>query len=218
MGARVERTQLAFDALFSYETGKYFLFFMLALEAVEIANQASQLFLFAPKRPYHWIVLLCTVLCLNGLTAPLPFLVLRLAPETLDEWKTSFSNMLSAVLDIFWDVTYLVIAISISTRDDFSGGAWVTAVLGVAVPAIGAAKVIHELVSAERNTLVSKEWRKISRGGGADRPRRRSTIMMTRAAKPPHDALAQRRRARRRRVRGKNVAGEAGRRRGRRAS
>jgi hypothetical protein len=187
VGARVERTKLAFDALFSYETGKYFLFFMLALEAVEIANQVSQLFLFASTRPYHWIVLLCTVLCLNGLTAPLPFLVLRLAPETLNKWKVFFSNMLSAVLDIVWDVTYLVIAISISTRDDFSGDAWFTAVLGVAIPAIGAAKVIHELVSAERNTLVSEEWRKSSRGGGADRPRRRSTIIMTLAAKPLHD-------------------------------
>ena len=107
LGTRVERIKLAFDELFSYEKGKYFLFFMLALEVVEVANQASQLFLFAPTRPYHWIVFLCTVLCLNGLTAPFPFLLLRLAPEAWNKWKASFSNMLSAVLDIVWDITYL---------------------------------------------------------------------------------------------------------------
>ena len=80
--------------------------------------------------------------------------------------------MLSAVLDIVWDITYLVIAISISTGDEFSGEAWITAAFGVAIPAIGAAKVIHELVSAKEHG----HRKNGARGAGAMRgPSRRRT-------------------------------------------
>ena len=62
----------AFDDMFSFERGRWYMYLVLVLEIVEVVNQASQLISFSHERPYQWIVTLSGLLVLNGLCAPAP--------------------------------------------------------------------------------------------------------------------------------------------------
>ena len=67
----------AFDDMFSFERGRWYIYLVLVLEIFEVVNQASQLISFSHERPYQWIVTLSALLVLNGLCAPAPFLLGR---------------------------------------------------------------------------------------------------------------------------------------------
>ena len=144
-GHTVERIKLAFDELF-LRKGKVLSILHARSGSRRSCELSQPAFFVCSHAAISLDRVTCTVLCLNGAHGTLPFLLPTPPPRPGINGKRHFPTC-SAVLDIVWDITHLVIAISISTGDEFSGEAWITAVFGVAIPAIGAAKVIHELVS-----------------------------------------------------------------------
>ena len=118
--------KLAYDELFSYERGRYFMLKGVVMEIVEVFNQTSQLMSFSHERPIEWVVGLSVVLMLNGLLVPVPFVVMRLAPG----WNEA-AKLVLAGIDSAFDSGCLLITILHSQQSEFSEEAWWIATLGV---------------------------------------------------------------------------------------
>ena len=162
--------KLAWDDLFSFERGRYFIFLRLLSEIVETATQASQLVSFAQVRPRDWVVALSVVLVFNGICLPAPLLLGKFLPVCKQEAK-----LIVAVLDATFDTIYLLLSVLYTDTNAFGdSGTWFVATLSVAIPVGGVALVALDISEAARNSVLSEKWR---RNFGSARPRRRSTMM-----------------------------------------
>ena len=150
---KVENLRTAYDELFSYERGRYFVLKGVVMEIVEVINQTSQLISFSHERPIEWVVGLSVVLMLNGLLVPVPFVVMRLVPG----WNKA-ARLILAGVDVAFDSGCLLITILHSQRSDFPRNWWI-ATLGVVVPI---ARIIWQ--STRLPMVVAKEAKKQSSG------------------------------------------------------
>ena len=161
--------ELAYDELFSYERGRYYLLKGVVVEIVEVVTQTSQLHSFSHERPKEWIVGLSVILLLNGLLLPVPFVSMRSAPGWNKAAKLIFTG-----IDAAFDSGCLLITILHSQRSEFSEKTWWIATLGVIVPIAGIALTARDISEAARNMVLSNEWR---RSKGTARQRRQSTMV-----------------------------------------
>jgi Leucine-rich repeat (LRR) protein len=159
----------AYDELFSFERGAFYVYLRFASEIVEVANQTNQLVSFAQERPFEWIVSLSVVLMLNGVAIPAPFLLARLIPSCSKQIK-----FILAGADAAFDVLYLSIAVYFSDKESFSRDTWWVATSAVIIPVVGIAFVVGDISEEARNVVVSREWQKQF---GTVRPRRQSAMM-----------------------------------------
>ncbi len=160
----------AYDELFSYERGRFYMLFGLSMEIVEVFTQTNQLISFSHRKPSEWIVAISVLLMLNGILVPLPFLVQQTIPRRMQAAKLLFAGV-----DVLFDTGCLLVTIRHSERSVFAENSqWWLAVLGVAVPIIGIARVVQEISESARNVVTSRQWLQST---GRIRPRRRSTIL-----------------------------------------
>ena len=97
---------LAYNELFSYERGNFFMLCGLAFEILEVINQTSQLFLPSHERPLEWIMSLSLILILNGLLLPVPFVV-----SSYTACSNKLAKFLLVGIDTIFDVGCLLINI-----------------------------------------------------------------------------------------------------------
>ena len=180
----------AYDELFSFERGRWYLYMRLASEIVEVANQTSQLISFSHERPYEWIYAVSIALILNGICTPAPFLLAHWFPRCKHEIK-----LVLAVLDATFDGVFLLIAIVFTEKESFGQDRWLVAIAGVVLPVVGIALVADDISEAARNEVLSKEWKERV---GTVRPRRRSSMILanvdTVSPPPPPASKAAKRR------------------------
>ncbi len=160
----------AFDDLFSFEKGRYYLYLRLVAEVVEVVTQTSQILLFAHEKPLSWVSTLSTVLILNGLLMPAPFMLGALMPSC----SYNETKLILAAVDATFDAIYLLIAVIFSEHETFGRETWLYSTLGVIIPLVGIALVARDISEAARNTVMSAQWRK---DFGTSRPRRRSKML-----------------------------------------
>lgn len=160
-----------FDDLFSFERGRYYIYVLIVFEIIEVVNQTSQLISFSLERPREWVMSLSIVLILNGIALPAPMLLGRISPKLPGERIKLYVSM----LDVLFDLSYLLIAILFSDKQDFGRqGSWLVATLGVALPVRGIAVAIRDMSTDVRVQIASSEWEKEH---GTETPRRQSTVV-----------------------------------------
>ena len=141
----VFKAKSIFDSLFSYETGKFYLWFVLVLEIVEIWNQASQIISFAPVRDGYWVIGVATILMVGGFLVPIPHVIVMFSPNNMYSAK-----IFATISDLFLDTIYLVLALIVNasnTRVFSDPSTWFSAVLAFVLPAAGALKTLHEVAA-----------------------------------------------------------------------
>ena len=160
----------AFDDLISFERGRFYIWYLIITEAIEVISQAYQLFQFAHVRPYEWIIATALILMLNGLLIPAPFLLM-----TYDAKYENNAKVFLFTIDAIFDAASLLVAITFSEKDSFGGESWLVAVLAVVVPLLGVSLRAWDISEVSRNNIVSKEWREMF---GAGRDRRHSVMIL----------------------------------------
>ena len=139
------KAKSVFDSLFSYETGKFYLGFVLVLEIVEVWNQASQIISFAPVRDGYWVIGVATILMVGGFLVPIPHVIVMFSPNNMYSAK-----IFATISDLFLDTIYLVLALMVNASNMrvFSDpSTWFSAVLAFVLPAVGALKTLHEVAA-----------------------------------------------------------------------
>ena len=153
----------AYDDLFSFSRGRYYVYMRIVSEMVEVGTQTTQLYSFAPERPYAWIVTLSAMLVLNGLSMPAPLVLGRCVPVCKRE-----TRIILAGVDTVFDVGYLLLAVIFSEKDSFgSAGTWWIAVLGVMMPVLSLTRRLQSMARSlvALPVVLARRMRSMSLGG-----------------------------------------------------
>ena len=150
--SRLWKLKNAYDELFSYKKGRFFLLKGVVMEIVEVGTQTNQLLAFSPERPLEWIVGLSVLLILNGIMAPVPFVVQKRFPKFEGATKLLF-----AMIDAAFDIGCIVITVTYSESLTFTGDAWWTATAGVLVPMAGIALLALDISESAQKTTGSRK-------------------------------------------------------------
>ena len=144
----------AYEDLFSYQKGRFFLLKGIVMEIVEVGTQAQQLLRFSPERPLEWIVGLSVLLVLNGILIPIPFAMQKWFPKLESETKTFLS-----MIDVAFDIGCIVITVAFSDSQVFTGDAWWTATAGVLVPIAGIALLALDISESAQTRQFAQKCR-----------------------------------------------------------
>ena len=153
-----------FQAHFSFENGQYYVYARLFFEAIEVLTQTLQLYFYADQRPYSWIRILSTMLILNGIFIPIPFLLGSLFNSCRKHVK-----MILTGIDIAFDAAYLFIAVSFSDKESFSNREWWISTGGILYPVLAIALVASDLTDYAHNSALRESARQLVGGHVSER-------------------------------------------------
>ena len=140
-----------YDSLFSYKNGRLFMAKGLVMETIEVCTQGYQLYSFSHDRPREWLTGVSSLLLLNGLLVPAPFVLRKLVPK----WER-VSRLLLIGCDATFDISYILMNVIHSNEMEFIEETWWVATAGVFIPAFSIVLLVLDLVDFAMATSVGK--------------------------------------------------------------